>query len=92
MGHYICDRCDGLFDSKDGECIPALDENGKETNELINEDCATPQELFAYLPGYYEDPEGLCDCDCGERKCEECGPRMSESESDLVDARKDGDV
>ena len=32
------------------------------------------------------------ECDCGERKCEECGPRMSESESDLVDMRKDGDA
>ena len=31
-------------------------------------------------------------CDCGEWECSECGPRMSESESDLVDARKDGDV
>ena len=31
-------------------------------------------------------------CDCGSYKCSECGPRMSESESDLVDARKDGDV
>ena len=29
-------------------------------------------------------------CDCGERKCFECGPRMIESESDLVDMRKDG--
>ena len=57
MGVYICLRCEMPFDSKDGECIPALDENGKETNELVNEGCATPKELFAYLPGYYDDPD-----------------------------------
>ena len=88
MGHYICNRCDGLFDSKDGECIPALDENGKETNELINEDCATPQELFAYLPGWYDDPD--MPCDCGDAHCDECRERAEYQADMLVDMRKEG--
>ena len=57
MGVYICKRCEGVFESKEGDCIPALGMGGKENGELVNEECATPAELYAYLPGFYETPE-----------------------------------
>jgi hypothetical protein len=85
MGMYRCPRCDGLFDSKDGDCIPALDKNGGDTWELVNELCATPQELFAYLPGFYDDPD--MPCDCGEWKCDECRER-TECEPDFAEENR----
>jgi hypothetical protein len=84
MGMYRCDRCDGLFDSKDGECIPALDEKGADTLLLVNEPCATPEELFAYMPGFYDDPKALCEC--GEWKCDECRVR-TEGEPSIEENR-----
>ncbi len=57
MGVFICHRCDGYSDSDGGSCIPALDEHGKETNELVHEECATQAELHAYLPVFYDAPE-----------------------------------
>ena len=57
MGVFICPRCDIASDSKgDGGCVPALDENGADTWELVHEMCATQAELYAYMPGFYDEP------------------------------------
>ena len=56
MGMFLCPRCDGLFDSKGGECIPALTAQGEPTDELVCEGCAECAEIFAYL--------GECYCGC----------------------------
>ncbi len=74
MGMFRCARCDVLSDSKGGSCIPALDEKGADTWEFVHEECATPAELCAYLPGVYEDPNAPCEC--GEWKCDECRARV----------------
>jgi hypothetical protein len=85
MGMYICPRCDGMFDSKDGECIPARDKDGNHTFEVVNEPCATPEELFAYMPGFYDDPNAPCEC--GEWKCDECRMRIKH-EQDLAEENR----
>ena len=56
MGVYMCPRCDYYAESNEG-CVPMLDEHGKETNELVHEECATQAELHAYLPVFYDAPE-----------------------------------
>ena len=57
MGVFICPVCERASESHDGDCIPALTPEGGETFLMVHEACATPAELYAYLPGVYEKPE-----------------------------------